>query len=222
MSLSIPAALNLRRRGVIATALTSVLAIAALLSTATPAQAAPPTPYSVSATKTLLADLTVEAEHDDSTYDRDLFNHWITISGTCNTRETVLKRDGSSVVTDSACAATSGSWYSQYDGVTLTSASSIDIDHIVPLAEAWRSGADTWSSDWRQDFANDLDISQLIAVSASSNRSKGDQDPSEWLPTVTSYHCTYARMWIWVKYYYSLSVDQPEYDALNSILTNDC
>ena len=53
-------------------------------------------------------------------YSRDLFPTWITISGTCNTRETVLKRDGTNVVTSSACAATSGSWYSPYDGATVS------------------------------------------------------------------------------------------------------
>ncbi|MFF3404474.1 HNH endonuclease family protein [Streptomyces sp. NPDC002659] len=195
--------------------------VAAILGTS-PAYAAPPTPYSVSTTKDLLETLIIEDEHDDSGYSRDLFNHWITISGTCNTRETVLKRDGSNIVTNSSCAAISGSWFSKYDGVTLTSSSSVDVDHIVPLAEAWRSGADEWSSDRREDFANDLDVSQLIAVSASSNRSKGDQDPSEWLPSVASYHCTYARMWIWVKYYYGLSIDQPEYDALRGILYSEC
>jgi hypothetical protein len=57
------------------------------------------------------------------------------------TRETVLRRDGTGVVTDSSCAATSGRWYSPYDGATWTAASDVDIDHIVPLAEAWRSGA---------------------------------------------------------------------------------
>jgi len=66
-------------------------------------------------------------------YDRDLFNHWITINGTCNTRETVLKRDGTGVTVDSACATTGGSWTSVYDGVTSTNSSSFDIDHMIPL-----------------------------------------------------------------------------------------
>jgi hypothetical protein len=59
-------------------------------------------------------------------------------SGSCNTRESVLKRDGVNVVTSSSCAATSGSWYSPYDGATWTSASDVDIDHLVPLSNAWK------------------------------------------------------------------------------------
>ncbi|WP_204061533.1 hypothetical protein [Microbispora corallina] len=85
------------------------------------------------------AALTVAAEAHASTYDRALFPLWITISGTCNTRETVLKRDGSNVVTSSSCAPTSGHWYSPYGGATWTAAS--DVDYMVPLAEAWQSGA---------------------------------------------------------------------------------
>jgi hypothetical protein len=78
------------------------------------------------------------------------------VSGACNTREQVLKRDGTGVVTDSSCAATSGTWYSPYDGATWHAASDVDIDHMVPLAEAWRSGAWAWTTAQRQAYANDL------------------------------------------------------------------
>lgn len=70
-------------------------------------------------------------------YSRDKFPHWITQSGSCDTRETVLERDGSGVVTSSACAATSGTWVSPYDGATWTAAGDVDIDHMVPLGNAW-------------------------------------------------------------------------------------
>ena len=92
-----------------------------------------PTPIAVSTARSYLSQLTVEAENNSPAYDRDLFNHWITISGSCNAREEVLKRDGSNVVTSSACASTSGSWYSDYDGLTFTDSSAVDIDHIIPL-----------------------------------------------------------------------------------------
>jgi hypothetical protein len=72
-------------------------------------------------------------EVNDPAYERDYFKTLITISGTCNTREYVLKRDGTNVVTSSACTATSGTWYSDYDGATWIAASDVDIDHIVPL-----------------------------------------------------------------------------------------
>ena len=94
---------------------------------------------------------------------------------------------------DSSCAATSGSWYSAYDGATWTAASDLDIDHVVPLAEAWDSGASGWTTAQRQAFANDLTRPQLIAVTDNVNQAKGDKDPAEWLPSVTSYRCTYAR-----------------------------
>lgn len=203
----------------------TALAVAALsagaflfTSGATPASAALPTPVSAATAKTYLASLTVAAE-DRTGYDRDLFPTWITISGTCNTRETVIKRDGTGVVVNSACTATSGSWYSQYDGVTTTDASTFDIDHVVPLAEAWDSGASDWTTARRQAFANDVTRPQLIAVSASSNRSKGDDDPAEWLPTRTAYRCTYVRAFVQVKYYYDLSVDSAEKAAISSVLS---
>jgi hypothetical protein len=91
-----------------------------------------------SAAKTELAALTVAAQGFQDGYSRDLFPHWIIISGTCDTRETVLKRDGTNVVTSSACAATSGTWVSPYDGATWTAASDLDIDHLVPLSNAWK------------------------------------------------------------------------------------
>lgn len=177
-----------------------------------------PTPVSVATAKTYLAALTIKAEANADTYDRDLFPHWITISGACNTRETVLKRDGTNVVTSSSCAATSGSWYSVYEGATQTSAGNIQIDHLVPLAEAWRSGASGWTTARRQAFANDLTRPQLIAVTGSVNQAKSDSDPAEWMPPLKSYYCTYVRAWIQVKYYYSLSVDQAEYNALYKYL----
>jgi Protein of unknown function (DUF1524) len=198
---------------------TAVLIALGLL--ASPAQAAPTGIPSKSTAQTYLTALTVAAEANASTYDRDLFPHWITISGTCNTRETVLKRDGTSVVVSSACAATSGSWYSPYDGATWTAASDLDIDHVVPLAEAWRSGASAWTTSKRQSFANDLTRPQLIAVTDNVNQSKSDQDPSTWQPSVSSYRCTYAKMWIAVKYYYSLTLQSSEKTALQTML-NTC
>ena len=116
-------------------------------------------------------------------------------------------------------AATSGSWYSVYDGATWTAASDLDIDHLVPLAEAWDSGADSWTTAQRQAFANDLTRPQLIAVTDNVNQSKSDQDPAEWMPSVTSYACTYVRAWVQVKYYYDLSIDSAEKTKLTSVLS---
>lgn len=206
-----------RRRVSILAALSGLIASVALFNAPT-ASAALPTPVSGATARSYLAQLTVTTE-DRTGYDRDLFPHWITQSGACNTRETVLKRDGSGVVTDTSCAATSGSWYSPYDGATWSAASDVDIDHLVPLAEAWDSGADSWTTSRRQSFANDLTRPQLIAVTDNVNQAKGDQDPSTWMPSRTAYRCTYVRAWVQVKYYYDLSVDSAEKSALTNYLS---
>ncbi|SBT46553.1 HNH endonuclease family protein [Micromonospora narathiwatensis] len=209
------------RRRLAATAAVVLAGVGLAAVNAQPAAAAPPGIPSKATAQAQLNALTVKAEGSMTGYSRDLFPHWITISGTCNTRETVLKRDGTSVVTDSSCAAVSGRWYSPYDGVTWTAASNLDIDHVVPLAEAWRSGANTWSTSQRQSFANDLTRPQLTAVTAGVNRSKGDQDPSTWQPPLSSYRCTYSKMWITVKYGWGLSLQSAEKSALQTML-NTC
>ncbi|GAA0904481.1 HNH endonuclease family protein [Streptomyces thermoalcalitolerans] len=205
-----------RRRLSILAALTGLMTSVTLLASP-PASAALPTPVSAATARSYLASLTVAAENRTG-YSRDLFPHWITISGSCNTRETVLKRDGTDVVTNSSCAAVSGTWYSPYDGATWTSASDVDIDHVVPLAEAWDSGASAWTTAQRQAFANDLTRPQLIAVTDRVNQAKGDQDPATWVPPRSAYVCTYVRAWVQVKYYYNLSVDPAEKSALQSRL----
>ncbi|KLO80113.1 hypothetical protein CEK26_006025 [Fusarium fujikuroi] len=113
---------------------------------------AAPTPPGIpsdSTARSLLSGLTVAASTNTGTYDRDLFPHWETYEGACNTREYVLKRDGTNVVTNSACAATSGTWKSPYDGATWTQASDIDIDHMVPLKNAWIAKSDKSPDSWK-------------------------------------------------------------------------
>ena len=206
-----------RRRLSILATLTGLIAFAGLFNGPT-ASAALPTPVSAATARTYLASLTVATEVRTG-YERDLFPTWDTISGTCNTREWILKRDGTNVVTTSACVATSGSWYSPYDGATWTAASDVDIDHLVPLAEAWDSGARNWTTAQRESFANDVTRPQLLAVTDNVNQSKGDKDPAEWMPSLTSYACTYVRAWVQVKYYYNLSVDTAEKAKLTSVLS---
>ncbi|MGA9233039.1 MULTISPECIES: HNH endonuclease family protein [unclassified Exiguobacterium] len=163
--------------------------------------------------------LTVKTEGTMTGYSRDLFPHWSSQGSGCDTRQVVLKRDADSYVGN--CPVTSGSWYSYYDGLTFTNPSDLDIDHVVPLAEAWRSGASSWTTTTRQAFANDLEGPQLIAVSASSNRSKGDQDPSTWQPTRSGASCGYSKMWIHTKSRWGLSLQAAEKTALQTML-NTC
>jgi hypothetical protein len=186
-----------------------------------PATATPPNIPNKSSAQTELNALTVAAEGSMSGYSRSLFPHWIAISGSCDTRETVLKRDGSGVTVDSSCYPISGRWYSPYDGASWTAASDVDIDHVVPLAEAWRSGASGWTTSKRQSFANDLSYPQLIAVTDNVNQAKGDQDPSTWQPPLSSYRCTYAKMWIRSKYHWGLKLQSSEKTALQNLL-NTC
>jgi Protein of unknown function (DUF1524) len=182
------------------------------------AAAEPPNIPSASTARSELAALRVAPDGSSSGYSRDLFPHWNTVSGTCNTRETVLERDGDNVGVGSDCYPTSGSWYSYYDGVTRTSASSISIDHVVALAEAWRSGASGWTTARREAFANDITGPQLIAVTTEVNSSKGDRDPSSWKPPRTGSHCGYSKFWIHTKHRWGLSVQSSEKSALQTML----
>ena len=155
-------------------------------------------------------------------YNRSAFKHWIDADKNgCDTRAEVLIAEAvEKPKIGPKCKLTGGKWISVYDGKTITNASQLDVDHLVPLAEAWRSGAWMWSSAKRQAFANDLEESRaLIAVTLSTNRSKGDKDPALWMPTKEQ--CTYAENWIAIKNKYSLTFDVKEAAKLTSLL-NGC
>ncbi|KAH7345682.1 hypothetical protein B0J17DRAFT_729067 [Rhizoctonia solani] len=205
---------------------TCLLAVAALAS-ASPLnfdlgrRGALPTPVSVATAKEYLDELVVAPPVTEPAYDRRKFQHWITIDGKCDTRETVLKRDATAdLEVNSECRATAGVWMSDYDGRPIADARGLDIDHIVPLKEGWQAGAWSWTAARRREFANDLDRPQLLAVSAMSNRMKGDKDPSKWMPSNSAFRCTYVRAWIQVKHYYELTVDQAEKDKLTTLINN--
>lgn len=165
-----------------------------------------------------LDTLTVGTWHSMSGYSRDRFPHWVSQGHGCDTRDVVLKRDGAGVVATGDCTISSGRWVSAYDNVTVTESSDVDIDHMVPLANAWRTGAAGWTDQVRSDFANDLTRPELLAVTASSNRSKGDQDPSQWRPPNHVFWCDYAQRWIAVKAHWHLIVTSDEKTALQQML----
>lgn len=165
-----------------------------------------------------LAELTVGVAQSMAGYSRDRFPHWIEQGGGCNTRDLVLKRQGQGVVASATCKITKGTWSSVYDNLSYTDPQKLDVDHLVPLADAWRSGANKWTDAKRQDFANDLTRPQLIAVSLTQNRSKGDQDPSQWKPPNRGFWCQYAEDWITVKHFWALSVTAAEKTALTDML----
>nr|WP_239163611.1 HNH endonuclease family protein [Actinoplanes rishiriensis] len=166
---------------------------------------------------TQLGELTVAKAGSMRGYSREKFPHWRDTGENCDVRDSVLARDGRNVKR-SGCNVVAGTWTSVYDGKVLNSPTKVDIDHVVPLANAWRSGASSWTAEKRGNFANDLDTPQLVAVSATSNRSKGDQDPSTWKPTETSSWCAYAEDWIAVKARWELTVTSAEKSALADML----
>ncbi|MGX1762361.1 HNH endonuclease family protein [Streptomyces lydicus] len=153
-------------------------------------------------------------------YERDKFRLWTDADHDgCDTRKEVLlaeavkkPRQGKS------CRLTGGTWRSYYDDRTVTDARKLDIDHVVPLAEAWDSGASKWTAQRREQYANDLGADRsLVAVSLGPNRTKGDKDPAEWMPPAKDATCTYATDWVTAKLRWKLTVDPTEARALQTI-----
>ena len=178
----------------------------------TPVDSEPPSEETVNGFINLLR---VSSEFP-SGYDRDLFRHWTDDDRDgCNAREEVLLLESVIRPTVSGDCNIQGRWISAFDGEITTNTSNFDVDHMVPLKEAWDSGAHAWSSDRREQFANDLESPySLIAVSRSSNRSKGADDPAGWMPPNRSYWCEYVYAWTSVKIRWNLSADSSEIRAL--------
>ena len=173
----------------------------------------------------LLQTVRVENEYQVG-YDRALFDHWRDVDGDgCDSRDQVLKRDSISLpqVDPVNCNVVAGDWVSPYDGARWSNPSDIDIDHVVALKEAWDSGAWAWSAAQRKAFANDTSDSRtLLAVTDSVNQSKSDKDPSNWLPPLQSYTCTYLGNWIAVKVRWNLSMDSSEFGRIKNLLQSTC
>ncbi|MEU1404698.1 HNH endonuclease family protein [Streptomyces sp. NPDC005728] len=155
-------------------------------------------------------------------YQRTSFKHWNAgrnPTDGCNTRAEVLLAeavDPPQILP--GCKLSGGRWWSYYDSKWITSAGALDVDHMVPLAEAWDSGASQWTAERREAYANDLDVpTSLVAVSAASNRSKADQDPAEWLPPTVEVECRYVSEWVATKLRWGLTADAVEREALNQL-----
>ena len=175
--------------------------------------------------RSVLSTIKVENEYKTG-YKRSLFIHWADLNGDgCDTREEILKRDSTSKpqVDPYRCYVVAGDWVSPYDGARLSDRGDVDIDHVVALKEAWDSGAWAWSESQRKAYANDMtDRRTLIAVTDRVNVSKSDKDPSNWMPPLRSYWCTYLGDWISVKARWGLSMDQSEFGRINNLLAGDC
>ncbi|GAA2932855.1 HNH endonuclease family protein [Streptomyces enissocaesilis] len=161
--------------------------------------------------------LAFAAESRDG-YQRTSFKHWNVgkLNDGCNTRAEVLITEATEAPSvGERCALTGGMWHSYYDNQHVTAASALDVDHMVPLAEAWNSGASQWTAARREAYANDLDAERsLVAVTTRSNRAKADKDPAQWLPPAADVHCQYAADWVTTKLRWDLTLDTSEHDAL--------
>jgi uncharacterized membrane protein YhaH (DUF805 family) len=187
--------------------------------TPTPTSSPTPTKLELSSSFAELISSLAIAEEQSGGYDRDLFQHWVDLDGDgCDTRKEVLIEESITAVTVGArCTLSGGTWVSAYDLVQSSDASSFDIDHFVPLKEAWESGAHAWDANTRKLFANDMAYAgSLIAVTASSNRSKSDRDPAGWMPTNSDYRCEYIYTWLQVKKRWGLTVDPVEKSSLET------
>ena len=172
---------------------------------------------------TIIETLAVKGRAAKTGYDRSSFSHWRDPDRNgCDARNDILRRDLTNLVikTDSnGCKVLGGVLADPYSGKNIDfvfGASLIDIDHVVALSNAWQTGAFQFTSEIRLQFANDP--LNLLAVSASLNRQKGDGDAATWLPPTKSYRCQYVARQIAVKKKYGLWITKPEKVAMSTLL----
>jgi hypothetical protein len=140
----------------------------------------------------------------------------------CDTRNDILDRDlaDKTYVSIKRCptAVATGRLHDPYTNAVVAFTrgagvgASVQIDHIVPLALAWDLGARNWPDEMRVRFANDP--ANLLAVAGDPNQDKGDQQPADWMPPNTAFHCQYAMQFIEVLRGYRLPIDAPSATVL--------
>lgn len=155
------------------------------------------------------------------------FRHWNKGKDTadsCTTREEVLIAEAADAPDVSAdCKLTGGRWISHYDDQSVTRLASLVVDHVVPLAEAWGSGASTWTAKRREAFANDQDASGTLAtVTARSKRERADRDLGGWLPAGPTQQCRYIADWVATKLRWGLTTDKEELEVLKLFADGPC
>ena len=166
-----------------------------------------------------LQTLTIAPPTHQDTYNRGAdFGGWIDVSGCKNTRAEVLIRDSTAPVTYTSakeCTVKTGRWTDPWSNTPTTVASALQIDHTVPLANAWTSGAWRWSHEQRLAYANDLtDTDHLVPILDAENEAKGDDGPEAWRPPDRASWCRYALDWDHIKAKWHLSATQAEWNAL--------
>ncbi|MHC6592742.1 HNH endonuclease family protein [Arthrobacter sp. C152] len=174
-----------------------------------------------------LGSIAVKGRAPKTGYTRDEFGPaWAdTDHNGCDTRNDILARDLTGETFKpgtSNCVVASGTLADKYTGTTINfvrgqdTSSDIQIDHIVPLSDAWQKGAQQLSVDQRKEFANDP--LNLFAADGPTNSAKGDKDAATWLPPNKAFRCEYVERQTAVKTKYSLWVTQAEHDAVKEIL----
>jgi len=157
-------------------------------------------------------------------YRRKDWPHWVDLDKDCqNTRAEILQRDSLESVKfkrNKGCNVSHGKWVGPYTGKVMTKASDLDIDHIVPLSHAHRTGGASWNRQQKRKFANDPD--NLLAVDDATNQAKGDKGPDKWMPPLKSYRCEYVQRWSKIKNKYGLSKSQAEQQAIQRMRANQC
>jgi hypothetical protein len=168
-----------------------------------------------------LPALTVAPVSHRDTYERDEFGDgWRDADGDClNTRAEVLIAESNVRPTVAGCKVRAGEWSDPWSLITTTDPAALGIDHMVALANAWRSGAWAWTRDRRVAFANDLrDPDALNALITSENDRKGDSGPDGWRPPDRTTWCRYARSWARIKAQWGLTVTHDEWLALRAMV----
>ena len=198
--------------------------------TSTPAPASVPASAPAPDQQTALAaldTLTVKGRAPKTGYDRDQFGQaWADVDHNgCDTRNDILTRDLTDEVYKPGthdCVVVTGTLADPYTATTINfvkgDGSSVDIDHVVALSDAWQTGAFAWDEATRTSLANDP--LNLLAVDYSANRQKGDSDAASWLPDNKGYRCTYVARQVAVKATYGLWVTAAEHDAIATVLTS--
>ena len=193
------------------------------------ATSSPSSPTSIPTSKisTPSMELAVaEVPTDLSDYDRGDWKHWVDEDGDCqNARHEVLFHE--SVVDvkfkePNNCQVATGEWLDPFTGETITDATKLDVDHMVPLKNAHDSGGWAWDKDRKKAYANYMMYEDhLIAVTASANRKKGAKGPEDWKPSNEAYWCDYAKGWIEIKSQWKLTATNLEWTALQE-MTETC
>ena len=186
----------------------------------------PPALFSIAAARKEIAALPVKPAGPMSGYSRAQFGPaWEDVDGNhCDTRDDILRRDLTQIVfkTGSTCEIASGILHDPYTGKTIhflrgiKTSAAVQIDHIVPLADAWRTGAAAWSATVRLHYANDPYV--LVAADGPANEQKSDSDASGWLPPFVSDRCQYVAHQLAVKTKYRLWLTAPEKSAIATVL----